>query len=151
MINTSMFGAVVNIVASQTFPNGFTVTEFPDDQNPFDSQPVRIAESGMGTGGHHVVWQKPNLIPFSLSVIPNTESHRNLDVLAEANRMSKHKGRVPLDEITIKILYPNGKVTTLTGGMIAEAPQVLGASSAGKLNTQTYQFAFEDRYSTDPA
>lgn len=151
MINSSSFGLAIQMVASVTFPSGFTITEFSDDQAPFDTQPIRLAESAMGTNGHHIVWQRPNVIPISISVIPETESDRNLTILGEANRMSKTKGRVPLDEITLKILYPNGKIITLTGGMISEAPPAVGSNAQGRLTTRTFQFLFEDRDETNPA
>ncbi len=149
-VNISIFGLSIAIQASNTFPSGFVVTEFADDADPMESPDVAIADKGMGINGDLVVWQKPAIIEITIAVIPNSTADRNLSILAEANRMSKTKGRVPLDKITMTAIYQDGRSITLSQGMILSAMFVNGGQSSGRLTTRKYHFAFEDRVEVIP-
>lgn len=143
--NISIFGLSVAIRASTTFPSGFVVTEFSDDQDPLDSPELAIADKAMGINGDLVMWQKPAVIEVTMSVIPNSPADRNLSILAEANRTSKTKGRVPMDEVTMTAIYQDGRTVTLSRGVILSGMFVYSGSSAGRMKTRVYKFAFEDR------
>ena len=45
------FGLKVRVIASNSFPAGFTVTQFADDGDPFDIPSIKMAhEMGVGCG-----------------------------------------------------------------------------------------------------
>jgi hypothetical protein len=149
-VNISGFGILARLVATKTFPAGISISEWADDADPFDSPSLKIADSAIGLNGHLLIWQKPALIPVTLNIIPDTPTDKNLSILAEANRMSASKGSRPMDLITITVSYPTGRIVTLTSGIMMEATVVPSASSAGRMKTRTYGFAFEDRAETVP-
>lgn len=140
----SGFGIQVRITASNTFPNGFTVTEFADDADPFDVAAQAIAETAMGLNGDLVNWSTATPIPMVLNVIPGSESDQNLAVLAEANRVGRGK-QSARDVITAVAVYPNGETFTATEGKITNAMFANSVASAGRLKSKPYTFAFENR------
>lgn len=142
MINISGFGLEARITASNTFPNGFLVTEWADDADPLDTGDVDLADTGMGLNGDLVVWARPQGIEITLSVIPQSDSDANLAVLADANRIAKGKP-ISRDAIGIVFTYPNGQVVTMSKGIIVSAPMLNQVASAGRLKTKTYKFRFE--------
>ncbi len=147
--NISIFGAALQIVADRTFPSGFSITSFADDADPFDSPSMAIAQNAMGPNGDLVIWQTPNTITLAISVIPESEDDKNLAILYEANRISKNKRRVPMDVITISLVYQSGKVTTFSNGMIIDGPPTTSGTSTGRYKSKTYNFVFEDRTETN--
>ena len=139
----SGFGLRLQIVASNTFPSGFEVTQFADDADPFDSPALQVRDKAMGINGDLITWSKANPVGASLSVIPNSDDDRNLSVLLEANRVGKGK-QSARDIITITAIYPDGSATSFTQGAITDGPPALSAASAGRLKSKTYTFAFEN-------
>ena len=74
MQEVSGFGLEVRVFASKTFPQGFTVTEFADDIDPFDIPELQINDVAMGLNGDMVTWTFHSPLSFSMGVIP---SHDN--------------------------------------------------------------------------
>lgn len=142
MQDISGFGSRVTVRASVTFPQGFTLTQFPDDADPFDSPALQIADKAMGLNGDMVKWSKANPVPLTLSVIPDTDDDRNMAVLFEANRVARGK-QSARDVITVTIVYPDGKTKTFSRGCITDGPPATGVASAGRKKTKSYVFAFE--------
>jgi len=149
--NISLFGLQVRLQASLTFPAGITLSAWADDQPPLESADIQVADSAMGPNGNLVIWQKPAVIPVTLSVIPNSEDDRNLTLLLEANRISKNKGLVPLDIITAVGVYQDGRTITLSQGIIMSGPAAPSGSQDGRLNSRRFGFSFEDKTETQPA
>lgn len=142
-VDISGFGLQVRIVASESFPSGFTVTAFTDDTDPVDSGSIQLRDKAMGLNGDLISWKKANPIPLTLSVLPNTEDDANLSVLAANNRASA--GRRPVnDEVTATIIYPDDSQVRLVRGVITDAIMGKPVASAGRLKSKVYMFAFED-------
>lgn len=150
MTDISGFNTRVTIRASNTFPSGFTVTEFADDADPVDVPSQQIADKAMGLNGHLVSWAKANPIMATLNVIPDSEDDRNLAVLAEANRVGRGKSSAQ-DIITMTIVYPDGGTRTLSNGIITDAPLSTSVASAGRRKSKAYAFAFEGASGTGAA
>lgn len=144
MQDISGFGLQIRIIASVSFPTGFTVTQFADDADPFNFPDMQIADSAMGLNGDLIVWSTANPISPVINVIPNTEDDRNLSMLMEANRVGKGKKSVQ-DNITITAIYPDGRNITLINGKLTNGPAGKTVSSAGRLSTRAYTFAFENK------
>lgn len=140
----SGFGAVVNIIASNSFPAGFPVTQFADDSDPLDFAAIQIADTAMGLNGDLISWARAVTLPMVISVIPGTEDDTNLQNLADLNRVAQGKISA-YDDITATVIYPDGTLVTLTGGKITNAPFGKSISSAGRLKTRVYTFSFEQK------
>lgn len=143
-VNISGNGIEVSVVGSVTFPSGFNVTQFADDSDPFDLPEIQIAETAMGVSGDLVVWNTPNPITFTLSVIPGSEDDKNLAILFEENRVAKKK-KSAKDVITVTGIYPDGSKITLVNGAITNGMPGNSVASAGRLKSKTYTFAFENK------
>lgn len=144
MNDISGFGLQINLVASKTFPQGITLTQFADDADPFDLPSMQIADKAMGVNGDLVVWNRANPIIPTINVIPGSDDDRNLQVLFEQNRVGKGKLGAG-DEITMTGIYPDGSTITLTKGKITDGMPGKSLASAGRLKSKAYVFAFENQ------
>jgi hypothetical protein len=137
-------GLEINITASNTFPSGFVISQFADDADPLDIADIQIAETAMGLNGDLVSWNTANPIPMTTNIIPGSDDDINLGILAEANRVGRGKVSSK-DKITMNIVYPDGRIITLTDGRITNAPTTDSVASAGRKKSKTYAFAFENK------
>lgn len=144
MQDISAFGLRIILRASNTFPQGVVLTQFADDADPFDTPSQQIADKGMGLNGDMVTWSKANPIVATLNVIPDTDDDRALSVLFEANRVGRGKASAR-DVITLVACYPGGRTVTYTPGKITDGTPGRPVSSAGRMKTKPYTFAFENR------
>lgn len=145
MENISATGLEVAVKASRTFPAGFTVTAFADDSDPLDGPNVEIGDSAMGINGDLIVWNTPKPLEVTLNVLPGTEDDKNLETLADANRVAKGKS-FARDAITMTFHYPvPNKRFTLINGYLKSAPAVYSAASAGRIKSRAYTFVFENK------
>ena len=146
MQDISGVGLQVRVIASVTFPAGFSVTQFADDADPFDIPSIQIADTAMGLNGDMVWWSKAQIIPMTMNVIPNSDDDRNLAVLLEANRVGK--GKKPAgDVITVVGIYPDGRSITFPQGKITDGQPGNSIASAGRMKSKAYQFKFENKVS----
>ena len=143
MINVSGFGASIRLVASNTFPNGVTLSDFADDADPIDAPDLQISEAAMGLNGDLVVWNRANPLEVGVNIIPTSESDVNLDVLAAANRVGKRKNSAK-DVITLILTYPSDMVITLNKGTLTTGSVIPGIQSQGRVKTRQYRFKFEN-------
>lgn len=142
------FGLSARVIASKTFPAGFTVNAWADDADPFDLPDLQINDAAMGLNGDMVTWSTAAPLQFALAVIPNSEDAKNLQVLFEANRAARGK-KPAKDVITIVGMYPDGSTVTLFNGIIFSATPGKSVASAGRLKSKTYNFRFENKASTE--
>lgn len=143
----SGFGLRVRVIASNTFPNGFDVTQFADDADPFDAPSIKIANTAMGLNGELIIFSTAVPINLTLAVVPASDDDKNLAVLFEANRVGKGKSGAR-DEITITGIYPSGKTVTLSGGCITDGIPTDSIASAGRMKSKPYVFSFENKVSS---
>ena len=142
--NISGFGVSINLVASNTFPFGFIITEYADDTDPIDVPSLQIGDIAMGLNGDLITWSKANPIKVNLGVIPNGADDINLAILLEANRVGK--GKVgSRDIITLNISYPAGNFVQLINGIITDGLPLSSVANSGRLKTKQYNLAFENR------
>lgn len=142
MINTSGFGFHAVITATNTFPSGFSGTEFADDADPFDSPDVAAADTAMGLNGDMIVWTRAAGIEISLNVIPLSPFDLNLETLLEANRVSKGK-KGARDIVSLVGTYPDGRVFTGNPGVIVTGSVMPSIASSSRIKTRRYMFRFE--------
>lgn len=142
MNDISAFGARVQLIASNTFPAGVSITQFADDADPFDLPSIQIADKAMGVNGDLITWSKASPLPITLSVIPNSDDDKNLAILFEANRVGKGK-QSARDVVSIIVIYPDSRMVALTQGKITDGMPGNSMASAGRMKSKTYGFAFE--------
>lgn len=142
MQDSSGFGLSVRVIASKTFPAGFTITEFPDDIDPFDLPALQINDAAMGLNGDLIYWSKANPLAFTLGVIPKSEGDKNMAVLFEANRPARGK-RPAKDIISVVGVYPDGSVITLSKGIIFDGLPGNSVAGSGRMKSKPYNFRFE--------
>ena len=140
----SGFGLQVTVIASVTFPNGFVITQFAGDADPFDTPSIQLADTEMSLNGDLVKWSTASMIPATINVIPNTDDDLNLAVLAEANRVGLNK-QSARDLITLTGVYPNGSTITFSDGYITDAPAGNSVATTGRIKTKPYVFAFQNK------
>ena len=142
----SGFGIEARLIASTTFPTGFTITEFADDADPVDIPSQQIADKAMTLNGDLVTWSTANPIPLTLNVIPGSEDDLNLAVLMEANRVGVGKNSAR-DELTFTSITPGpeGRTLTLTNGRITDGMISNGIASSGRFKSKAYIFSFENK------
>lgn len=143
MINIGGAGSKVTIISVPTFPQGFTVTEFATDTDPLVVDDIEINNTEVGVNGDVVSWKKAGLLNLELSVIPNSESDKNLKILLNSNRLAKNKVALD-DDITMIIVEADGTTTTYTGGKMLSGTPSNSISSDAKLRTKTYRFTFSN-------
>lgn len=142
--DVSGFGLIVRVVADVTFPAGISISQFADDADPLDMSAVQIADTAMGLNGDLVKWAKAAPLPAVLNVIPGSPDDINLQILADSNRVGQGKISA-YDNITMAIIYPDGSVTTLAGGIITNSVFGKPVSQAGRLKTRSYSFVFQTK------
>jgi hypothetical protein len=143
MNDISAFGLRVQLIASQTFPAGISLTQFADDADPFDSPSLQIRDKAMGVNGDLINWSKANPALVTVNLVPGSEDDQNLAVLFEANRVGKGKFGAR-DTVVIVVIYPDGSVTSFVQGVITDGQPSNSAQSAGRLKSKAYAFAFEN-------
>lgn len=143
MEDISVTGISLTITASETFPNGFTFTDFADDADPFDMPALVIAAAAMNVNGTLVTWSAPAPILPTINAIPGSPGDNNLSILFEANRPAQGK-RIARDVITIVGNYPDGSSVTLSNGKMLSGAPGKSAASAGRLKSKPYAWAFQD-------
>ena len=142
--DVSGFGFVVNIVASNTFPAGFTVTQAAEDADAVDFTTIKIAEATMGVNGDLIVYRSAKPLPLTINVIPGSADDQNLQILADANRVAQNKSSAA-DSITATIIYPDKSIVTLTTGVITDAVFGKSIAGSGRLKTKPYGFMFQNK------
>lgn len=148
MHDISGFGLVINVVASNTFSSGFTVTQFSDDGDPFDAPSIQIADKAMGLNGDLITWSKATPTNVTINVIPGSEDDQNMAALLEANRVGKGKTSAR-DVITMSTIYPDNSSVTLTEGRITDGQPTKSTASSGRHKTKAYSFTFENVSATN--
>ena len=143
MQDVSAQGFTLVLRASQTFPNGFTITEVADDADPFDIPAVEIASTAMNVNGDLVTWSSPQPMTPTINVIPGSESDKNLSILWDANRAARGK-RNARDVITLVASYPDGSTKTFSEGKMTSGMPGGSVASGGRIKTNAYVFAFQD-------
>lgn len=144
MQDISAVGFRINLVASNTFPQGFSITQFADDADPFDTPAVVVGDKKMALNGQMVRWSTANAIDLTLNVIPSSDDDDNLAILLEANRVGANKVSAQ-DVITMTGIYPDGRTVTYSPGCILSGPTASSIASAGRLKSKAYMFAFENK------
>lgn len=138
-VNISGFGAVLTLIASNTFPAGLPITQFADDADPILINEIKIADTAMGLNGDLLAWNKPVPLPFTINVVPGSADDINLQILFDANTVGLGKNSAQ-DVISLTLIYPNLATVVFTGGIITDGAAGRGIQSSGRQKTKSYSF-----------
>lgn len=137
------FGLIITLRASNTFPVALPISQFADDADPFDFPDIKIADVAMGLNGDLLTWSKAAPLLTNLSVVAESTDDNNLAVALAANRVGKSK-QSARDVWTMVGQYPSGIIVTLGNGRMTDGSISNSISSAGRMKSKTYKFAFEN-------
>lgn len=140
MQNVSAFGTKATIVALQTFPFGFSVSKFADDEDPVKVEAIEPVGYELLIDGSLFAYDKGAAIKVSLSVIAGSADDINLKILLQAKKGAA--SIIPLPDTTSIILqYPNGLVI-FSSGTILSGPLADSIKQEGRFKGNTYTFVF---------
>ena len=142
-VDVSALGIKATLVATPSYPVGFTITQFADDGDSLNVPDMTIMQSGMGVNGDLVVWRTAVPCEVDINVIPGTDDCKNLENLFKLNMVQKNKV-ASKDVITLMIQHPNGKIDILTNGYIIGGKPVQDYTASGRAKTRTFRFMFEN-------
>ena len=153
MLDISMAGATISI---QGALNAVNITEFADDGTPISVSDIEVAGSGMNLNGTLVTWYKPNPVEVSFSLIPGSQSDRDLSAFLRSVSIGG-KGNAVADAyiksmtITVPKADVNGNTGqrngnesfTFTNGRLLRGNPGMSSDNEGKAQSKTYTFIFE--------
>lgn len=142
-LDVSATGFSLELKASNTFPEGFQLTRFADDADPFDLPTVEVAQAGNDINGNMVTWSTPAPQQITINVLPGSDEDLNLNVLLEAN-IAKRGRRHAGDLITLVATYHDGSTVTGRNGRVLSGSRGKSISNTGRQKSKTYTFAFQD-------
>lgn len=141
MIDVSGFGTGITVVAIQSFPAGFNLSQFADDADPLQVEAVEPVGYEMLYDGSLFAFDKAAAIKLSVSVIPGSDDDINLKILLQARKGAVKL--VPLPDVTtMAISYPDGGRVMLTNGTIISGPLADSIQTTGRKKGNQYTFAF---------
>jgi len=112
-VDVSAAGLKCYILASTTFPLGFSVNAFADDEDPITVAPVRLAEGRRDINGKFYSKGKQAIVEIVVSVIAGSYEDWCLSTVVRANFNSTFL-RPAMDEMNMTISFPDGTTFTLT-------------------------------------
>ncbi len=141
MQNVSGFGTQVTVVATQSFPVGFTVAKFADDKDPLKVEEIEPTGVELLIDGSLFTFDKGAIIKVAVSVIAGSDDDINLKILLQARKSSP--SIIPLPDVTSMVItYGNGGNVAFSSGSIISGPLADSINQSGRMNGNTYTFAF---------
>jgi len=141
MIDVSGFGTGITIVALQSFPMGFNLSQFADDQDPLTAKDISPTGYEMLYDGSLFAFDKAAPVEVAVSVIPGSDDDLNLKILLQSKKSTPKI--LPLPDITSMVItYPDNGRVILSSGSILSGPVVDSITSAGRKKSNTYTFVF---------
>jgi hypothetical protein len=143
MENIGGFGTTVTILATKTFPVGFTLSKFSDDVAPIEFGESQVADHEFLVDGDIISFETATAVSVKVSVIPGTEDDENLNILLNSNKSIFRIGGFP-DLMVMTINYPNQAPLVLNKGYIRSGPAGTSISEAGRGKGKQYEFIFAE-------
>src|SRR5579872_4775068 len=141
MINISGSGTSVTILALQSFPMGFAVTQFADDIDPLVADDVETTGTELLYDGSLFAFDKAAAIKLVVGVIAGSDDDINLKIMLQARKANT--SILPFPDVTsVVITYPDGGRVILSNGNITSGPLVDSIQSAGRKKGNAFTFMF---------
>lgn len=140
MYNISAHGLSIKVLSLQTFPLGFTLSQFSDDKAPLVISDDEVAGYEMTYDGDLFSYTKATPVTVTVSVIPGQSDDYNLRALLAAKRSAN--SLIGFNDATTMIIsYPDGQKTVFAKGTIVSGPPA-DSVEGGRRKTNSYLFAF---------
>lgn len=136
LYDVSATGLSIFIRSSVTFPAGFEVVGLADDSDPLSFAEQTVATADTNINGDLVAFGKPQVLTPTLAVVAGSSGDDNLQIILSA----RNKGIIEKVEMTVT--YPDGASVIASNGVITSGTIGKSATSAGRVATRTYAFAF---------
>lgn len=137
------FGLSVNVVATKTFPIGFSITKFADDISPIEFGETQVADHEYLVDGSIFGYETAAGISVKIAVIPGSDEDQNLAVLMAANKSEFRIGGMP-EIMAISIMYPNQPPIILSNGYIRTGKVGTDVAETGRSRGKVYEFIFQN-------
>jgi hypothetical protein len=143
MQDVSAFGTTISILATQSFPIGFTVNKFADDKDPLKIEDIEATGYEFLIDGSLFIFDKAAVIKVQVAVIAASEDDINFKTMLMSRKGSSGVLGLP-DVTTMTISYGNGGVVVFTNGSIVSGPLGDSIEQSGRHPSNTYTFVFSD-------
>lgn len=141
MQDLSGFGLGITILALQSFPMGYSLSQFADDINPLEIEEIEPVGFDMLYDGSLFAFDKAAPVKLTIGLIAGTADDINCKVLLQARKASS--GIVPLPDITSAVItYGNGGRLLLSNGTILKGPLGDTIEASGRTKGNQYTFVF---------
>ena len=135
------FGLGVTIIALQSFPMGFALSQFADDVLPLEIEEVEPVGFDMLYDGSLFAFDKAAPIKVAVSVIPGTSDDINLKILLASRKAAS--SIIPLPDVTSMVItYGDGGRVLLSNGTILRGPLGDTITTGGRKKGNQYTFVF---------
>lgn len=141
MIDVSAFGTGINIVATTSFPTGFPLTQFADDEDPLSIEEVEVSGFEKLYDGSIFTFDKTSPVLLSVGIMPNTDDDINMKILMQMRKSSPSILPLP-DTTSMVITYADGGRVILTSGTIISGALADSISAQGRKKGNVYHFVF---------
>ena len=143
MQDVSAFGTTISILATQSFPVGFTIENFADDKDPLKIENIEATGYVFLIDGSLFIFDKAAVIKVDVSTIAGSDDDINLKTMLQARKGSSSIINLP-DVTTMTIAYGNGGIVMFTNGSIVSGPLGDSIEQSGRHPSNTYTFVFSD-------
>lgn len=141
MIDVSGFGTGITIVALQSFPMGFSLSQFADDQDPLVVEEIEPTGFEMLYDGSLFAFDKAAPIKITVALIPGSADDINCKILLQARKGSA--SLIPLPDTTVMaITYPDGGRVIMSNGTIYKGPMADSITVGSRKKGNMYSFVF---------
>ena len=141
MIDIGAYGTSIIIAALKSFPIGFSLSQFADDQDPIQFEETETTGYEFLYDGEPFFFDKASVIKCTVSVIPGSQDDINMKILLQARKSSLSILPLP-DTTTMTITYPDGRRVILASGSILKGPFADSVTTQGRKKGNQYSFAF---------
>lgn len=141
MIDISGFGTGITVIATTSFPTGFTLTQFADDEDPLNVENTEVSGYEKLYDGSIFTYDKTSPLLLSVGLIPNTEDDINMKILMQMRKSSVHLLPLP-DTTSMVICYPDGGKVAMSQGTVLSGPLADSLTTQGRRKGNVYHFVF---------
>lgn len=141
MLDISGSGTNITLVALQSFPLGFRLTQFADDLDPLIAEEIETTGFEMLYDGSLFAFDKAAPIKLTVNVVAGGADDINLKILLQTRK--SNISILPFPDVTSMVIsYPDGGRVILSNGTILTGPLIDNVLSPGRKKGNTFTFAF---------
>jgi len=141
MIDISGFGTGITIIATTSFPVGFTLSSFADDEDALNVENTEVSGYEKLYDGSIFTFDKTSPLLLSVGVIPNSSDDSNLKVLMQMRKSSPQLLPI-VDTTSCVICYADGGKVAMSNGTILSGALADSLTAQGRKKGNVYHFVF---------